>query len=123
MSIARTSGFADPVHDSQSTFRAIMRAMARPGTIEVVSPDFAPPPSLSPAAAAACLALADFETPALALASLAADAAISDYLRFHTGAPASTQQGAAFALVHAGKASSSASSRRERPNIPTAARR
>ncbi len=101
MSIARTAGFADPVHDSQSTFRAIMRAMARPGSIETVAPAFAPPASLPPAAAAASLALADFETPLWLSPRLAADTAASDYLRFHTGAPSSAPSGAAFALIHA----------------------
>ncbi len=99
MSAVRTAGFADPVHDSQSTFRAIMRAMARPGNIETVVPGFAPPASLPPAAAAVCLALADFETPLWLSPSLAADAEISAFLRFHTGAPASQSNGAAFALL------------------------
>jgi alpha-D-ribose 1-methylphosphonate 5-triphosphate synthase subunit PhnH len=100
MSIARTTGYADPVHDSQSTFRAIMRAMARPGSVERVIPDFAPPASLAPAAAAVCLTLADFETPLWLSPSLAADGEAGAYLRFHTGAPSSTPSGAAFALVH-----------------------
>ena len=101
MSIARTAGFADPVHDSQSTFRAIMRAMARPGGIETIAPAFAPPASLPPAAAAACLALADFETPLWLSPRIAADTVASDYLRFPTGAPSSAPNAAAYALVGA----------------------
>ncbi len=101
MSIARTAGFADPVHDSQASFRAIMRAMARPGSIETVAPNVAPPATLPPAAAAACLALADFETPLWLSPRVAADTQSSDYLRFYTGAPSSAPSGAAFALIDA----------------------
>ena len=55
--------FADPVFDSQTAFRRIMRAMSAPGTVLACGEALAPPASLSPAAAAALLALADFETP------------------------------------------------------------
>lgn len=94
-------GFADPVHDSQAVFRAVMRAMARPGTIETLGFDLASPP-LPVAAAAACLALADFETPLWLSPSLQRGTAIADYLRFHTGAPlANAPNGAAFVVVDA----------------------
>ena len=96
---ARASGFSDPVHDSQATFRAIMRAMARPGTIERIAPEFLPPASLSVAAAAACLALADFETPLWLSPCIAADPEAGAYLRFHTGASTALQNAAAFALL------------------------
>ena len=55
--------FADPVFESQAVFRRIMRAMAAPGTILVCGEALAPPAPLAPAAAAALLTLADFETP------------------------------------------------------------
>ena len=96
-------GFADPVHDSQAAFRAVMRAMARPGTIETLGFNMASPPLPLPvAAAAACLALADFETPLWLSPSLQRGTAIADYLRFHTGAPlANAPNGAAFVVVDA----------------------
>ena len=94
-------GFADPVHDSQAVFRAVMRAMARPGTIETLGFDLASPP-LPVAAAAACLALADFETPLWLSPSLQRNTAIADYLRFHTGATlANAPNSAAFVVVDA----------------------
>ena len=54
-------GFADPVHDAQANFRAILDAMSRPGRIVQVT-GVTPPPSLDPATAAALLTLTDHET-------------------------------------------------------------
>ena len=70
--------FVDPPAASAVAFRAIMEAMARPGTIrEVSSPT---PEGLSPAAAAALLVLADPTTPVWTERG-------RDWLVFHTGAP------------------------------------
>jgi len=93
-------GFADPAVDSQAAFRAILRAIASPGAIEPCGRGLAPPSPLSPAAAAAILTLADFETPLWIAPSLAAKSEAAAYLRFHTGAPlAASPREAAFALV------------------------
>jgi alpha-D-ribose 1-methylphosphonate 5-triphosphate synthase subunit PhnH len=94
--------FADPVFDSQAVFRRIMRAMAVPGTIFPCGEALAPPAPLAPAAAAALLTLADFETPLWIAPSFAAASggAVAAYLTFHTGAPlAPSPQTAAFALI------------------------
>ena len=96
---ALSPGFADPVHDAQAAFRAVMRAMARPGRIETLTPLLDPPRGLPVAAAAAGLAVMDFETSLWLSPSLAADPATGAWLRFHAGAPAATQSGAAFAIV------------------------
>lgn len=97
---ALAAGFADPVFDSQAVFRAVMRAMARPGRVETIVPLLAPPAPLSAAAAAACLALADFETPMWLSPSLAAAADVVEYLGFHSGAAISRHAGeAAFAVL------------------------
>jgi alpha-D-ribose 1-methylphosphonate 5-triphosphate synthase subunit PhnH len=76
-------GFADPVLDAQAAFRAVMEAMARPGTVRrlAAAPD-APPP-LAPAAAAVLLALADADTPLWTDAPEEA----RGWIAFHTGAP------------------------------------
>jgi alpha-D-ribose 1-methylphosphonate 5-triphosphate synthase subunit PhnH len=99
-SAAPAAGFAEPVLESQSTFRAAMRALAEPGGIEPLAAALAPPAPLSPTAAALLLALADFETPVWLDAAASADPAVGQFLRFHTGASLVEDRAkAAFALV------------------------
>lgn len=78
-------GFADPAIEAAQAFRAIMRAMARPGTIEAVA-GVVPPPPLSAAAGAVLLTLCDAETP-LYLAGNADCEGVRAWVTFHTGAP------------------------------------
>jgi alpha-D-ribose 1-methylphosphonate 5-triphosphate synthase subunit PhnH len=92
--------FADPAFESQAAFRAILRAIASPGAIETCGKGLAAPPPLCPAAAAAILTLADFETPLWLAPSLAGQGELAAYLKFHTGAPwAASPDRAAFALI------------------------
>jgi alpha-D-ribose 1-methylphosphonate 5-triphosphate synthase subunit PhnH len=92
--------FADPAVESQAAFRAILSAIASPGAIEACGEGLAPPSPLAPAAAAAILTLADFETPLWIAPSLTASGEAAAYLKFHTGAPLAASPGqAAFALV------------------------
>ena len=93
-------GFANPVFDAQSVFRAVMDAMARPGTVQPVAMLAKPPAPLSPIAAAVALTLCDNDTPLWLDASLQASPAAKSWLGFHTGAPlAGTPSDAHFALV------------------------
>jgi alpha-D-ribose 1-methylphosphonate 5-triphosphate synthase subunit PhnH len=93
-------GFADPAFESQAAFRAILNAIASPGAIEACGMSLAPPPPLAPAAAAAILTLADFETPLWIAPSLAANGEAVAYLKFHTGVLNAASPGeAAFALI------------------------
>jgi len=78
--------FADPVHEAQRAFRAVMNALARPGTIQPVVGLADAPAPLSPVAAAVALTLADYETPVFLDAPLAANADVARYLAFHSGA-------------------------------------
>lgn len=88
-------GFADPVAEAQSCFRAVLDAMARPGTIHEVA--FAdPPPPLCPAAAAVLLTLVDHETP-LSLDPFAE--AARDWIAFHAGARFAPTGQASFVLA------------------------
>jgi alpha-D-ribose 1-methylphosphonate 5-triphosphate synthase subunit PhnH len=87
-------GFADPAPDTARAFRAILDAMSRPGTIVRLSGAFAPAPA-SPAMAAALLVLADATTP-VHLAGRHDTPALRQWLAFHTGAPQSPRDHAAF---------------------------
>jgi len=49
--------FADPVDNAQSVFRAVMDAIARPGTAQRLAPALAPPAPLSRGAGAIALAI------------------------------------------------------------------
>ena len=88
-------GFADPVADSQSCFRDVLDATARPGTIGTVAAPASPPAPLDRATAAVLLTLVDVDTklwigPALAAAW--------PWIGFHCGAPAAPLAEAAFVL-------------------------
>jgi alpha-D-ribose 1-methylphosphonate 5-triphosphate synthase subunit PhnH len=92
-------GFADPVFQSQATFRAILSALGRPGSLVSAGDGLAPPAPLAPSAAAALLTLADYETP-LWISPAFAASEVAAWLKFHTGAPsAALPKTAAFALV------------------------
>ena len=82
---ALEGGFSDPAMQAASVFRAVMEAMARPGTIHTVE-GAAPPEPLSPAAGAALLMLCDPDTP-IYLAGTFDTAPMREWISFHTGAP------------------------------------
>jgi alpha-D-ribose 1-methylphosphonate 5-triphosphate synthase subunit PhnH len=93
-------GFADPVHDAQATFRAVLDALSRPGLPRHLTVELRPPEPLTPELAAVALTLADADTPLWLDAPLAASPEVAAYLRFHTGAPLTDDPArAAFALV------------------------
>jgi len=91
-------GLADPVHDSQAIFRVVLDALARPAQIQTLPPHLGQGMADVPSAALAVLyTLCDYATP-IWLAT--AHDALSDALRFHTGAPlAATQDQATFAWI------------------------
>jgi len=89
-------GFADPAREAARAFRAILEAMSRPGRIETVS-GTAPPAPCSVAAAAALLTLCDATTP-IFLAPSHDTGALRGWITFHTGAPFTGPEHAAFAL-------------------------
>jgi alpha-D-ribose 1-methylphosphonate 5-triphosphate synthase subunit PhnH len=98
-SAAGFAAFADPPLASQGVFRAVMEAMARPGTVMAIAQSVAAPAPLGPAAAAVALTLLDHETPVWLDAALAASPEVAQWLRFHTGAPlVSESRRAAFAF-------------------------
>ena len=92
-------GFSDPVHDAQTTFRAVLDALAHPGrTVERPAAVAASAPEpLGDAAAAIALTLCDMDTRIWLDSGLARCA---DYLCFHCGALLATApRDAHFAFV------------------------
>lgn len=91
-------GFNDPQLDAQRVFRQLLQAMSRPGQLVPIDRLPEAPQPLSAAAAALALTLFDLDTPIWLSDDLRT--AAGDYLAFHTGAPLTTEIGAAsFVLV------------------------
>jgi alpha-D-ribose 1-methylphosphonate 5-triphosphate synthase subunit PhnH len=81
-------GFADPVFNAQTVFRAVMDAMARPGRIMQLPANLAKPPvPLSSAAGAIALTLCDHDTPVWLDPALSGSRAVRDWLGFHASVP------------------------------------
>ncbi len=92
-------GLADPVHDSQHIFRALLTALAHPGRPMTLPGDVAGPEPLDPATTAAALTLLDYDTP-LWIDWIADTPPLRAYLKFHCGCPiVERSQDAAFGLV------------------------
>lgn len=93
-------GFTDPVMGGQAIFRAIMQAMAEPGTIRQISHHLRPPAAMNPTMAAIAATLCDADTLIWLDNALAADTQVVKWLGFHTGAPVTQRADqAAFAFV------------------------
>lgn len=80
-----TGGFTTPVFDSQTVFRAVMDAMARPGLRQTIVPQIKPPAGLGLAQGAIALTLCDHDV-AVWLSSSLAKASVGAWIGFHTGA-------------------------------------
>ena len=92
-------GFADPVHDSQKTFRAVLAAMSRPGTAAPLPGVLELPEDMPAGALSILLSLADLDTPVW-LHGPAADHAVAAWLSFNCGSPlAASAKEAAYALL------------------------
>jgi alpha-D-ribose 1-methylphosphonate 5-triphosphate synthase subunit PhnH len=92
--------FADPVLDSQQTFRALMDALSRPGWAQRLHFAGQPPVPLTAELAAVTLTLADQDTLVWIDPALSTEPEVSEWLAFQTGATTVHDPGqAAFALV------------------------
>lgn len=101
MQTVTLSGFAEPPRDSQTTFRAMLAAIAEPGLVQRVELALDAPAPLGRALASACLTLLDFETPVWLAPGIGK--AAGDWIAFHTGAPLVTDPAAAaFAVLAEG---------------------
>ena len=97
---ALAQAFTDPAGEAQSVFRAVMDAMARPGTAKPLMAALTPPRPLSRGAGAIALTLLDFESPVWLDEPLATSPDVTQWLRFHTGAPITLDpKRAAFAFI------------------------
>ena len=88
-------GFADPVMQSQSAFRAIMDALANPGTVQKVITPVPVGGPLTPQLAAVLLTISDHDTPIWLDDRLRSDAAVLTFVGFHSGAPIVREPGRA----------------------------
>jgi alpha-D-ribose 1-methylphosphonate 5-triphosphate synthase subunit PhnH len=92
-------GFTDPTRESQTAFRAIMNATARPGCTADLSGAPTPPDGLCRAAGAAALTLIDQDTP-LWLHPAFRGGSVETWLRFHCTCPiVEAPLEAAFAII------------------------
>jgi len=83
-------GFADKVLSAQSTFRSVMDAMARPGSVQRIVPGAGTPDRMMRGTAAIALTLFDHDTPLWLDARMSESSDVTKWLKFHTGAPVGT---------------------------------
>jgi alpha-D-ribose 1-methylphosphonate 5-triphosphate synthase subunit PhnH len=94
------AGFADKVLSAQSTFRSVMDAMARPGSVQKIVAAAGAPAAMMHGTAAIALTLFDHDTPVWLDPPMSATSEVTKWLKFHTGAPV-VQDGSicSFALI------------------------
>ena len=81
------AGFADKVLSAQSTFRSVMDAMARPGTVQQVVASVGTPGPMMRGTAAIALTLFDHDTPVWLDTRMSESSEVAKWLKFHSGAP------------------------------------
>src|ERR1700687_511338 len=81
------AGFADKVLSAQSTFRSVMDAMARPGSVQRIVAAAGTPAALMCGSAAIALTLFDHDTPVWLDQAMFETSDVTKWLKFHTGAP------------------------------------
>ena len=81
------AGFADKVLSAQSTFRSVMDAMARPGSVQRIEAAAGVPAAMMRGTAAIALTLFDHDTPLWLDPSMSGTSEVTKWLKFHTGAP------------------------------------
>jgi alpha-D-ribose 1-methylphosphonate 5-triphosphate synthase subunit PhnH len=81
------AGFADKVLSAQSTFRSVMDAMARPGSVQRIVAAAGAPAAMMHGTAAIALTLFDHDTPVWLDPLMSETSDVTKWLKFHTGAP------------------------------------
>jgi alpha-D-ribose 1-methylphosphonate 5-triphosphate synthase subunit PhnH len=99
------AGFADKVLSAQSTFRSVMDAIARPGTVQKVVASVGTPAPMMHGTAAIALTLFDHDTPIWLDARMSETSEVAKWLKFHSGAPVLEDPSiCSFALIGNGSA-------------------
>src|SRR5258705_4599820 len=94
------AGFADKVLSAQSTFRSVMDAMARPGSVQRIAVATGAPAAMMRGTAAIALTLFDHDTPLWLDPLMSGTPDVTKWLKFHTGAPVIADSSVcSFALV------------------------
>lgn len=94
------AGFADKVLSAQSTFRSVMDAMARPGSVQRIEAGSGVPAPMMRGSAAIALTLFDQDTPVWLDASMSAASSVAKWIKFHTSAPVISRSSVcSFALI------------------------
>jgi alpha-D-ribose 1-methylphosphonate 5-triphosphate synthase subunit PhnH len=94
------AGFADKVLSAQSTFRSVMSAMARPGSVQPIAVSVGAPDGMMRGTAAVALTLFDHDTPIWLDGAMAATSEVARWLKFHTSGPVVGDASiASFALI------------------------
>ncbi len=100
-----SAGFADKVLSAQSTFRSVMDAMARPGSVQKVTVAVGAPRPLMPGTAAIALTLFDHDTLIWLDGGMSQQPEVASWLKFHSSAPVVTDHSScSFALIADGMA-------------------
>ena len=81
------AGFADKVVSAQNTFRSVMEAMARPGSVQRIVASSGTPVGMMRGAAAIALTLFDHDTPVWLEEKMSETTDVARWLKFHSGAP------------------------------------
>jgi alpha-D-ribose 1-methylphosphonate 5-triphosphate synthase subunit PhnH len=94
------AGFADKVLSAQSTFRSVMDAMARPGSVQSIVAATGQPAAMMRGTAAIALTLFDHDTPVWLDSAMSGTSEVKKWLKFHTGAPVIADSSvSSFALI------------------------
>ena len=81
------AGFADKVLSAQSTFRSVMDAMARPGSVQRIGAVAGTPAAMMRGTTAIALTLFDHDTPLWLDPRMSETPHVTKWLKFHIGAP------------------------------------
>ncbi|PHQ71912.1 MAG: phosphonate C-P lyase system protein PhnH [Sneathiella sp.] len=97
--VSRTLGFDNKVFDATATFRTVLEALSRPGTIHPLPAAVQTLPGISAPAMAVLLTLADVDTPVW-IAAECDSPELRAHLKFHAGCPITSDPARAiFALL------------------------